>query len=131
MWLYTVDGEKKINFTSISRCTPHLQSNSSDVMAKVLDCDHKVSRFELQLRYYVHFRTNNVGKRMNPWSPSSRWSNVTAVLLQWWLKQRNQEEPTKFFPFSRGKRSFKFSTIRNFMFNCRECILLASHVTAF
>ena len=35
-------------------------------MAKVLDCGLEVHEFELQLRYYVHFRTNSPGKNMNP-----------------------------------------------------------------
>ena len=36
------------------------------VMIKVLDCGIVVSEFELQLHYYVHFRTNTLGKGMNP-----------------------------------------------------------------
>ena len=35
-------------------------------MANVQDCDPEVNEFELQSRYYVHFRTNNLGKGMNP-----------------------------------------------------------------
>ena len=35
------------------------------VVAKVLDCDIVRSEFELQSRYYVHFRTNTLGKSMN------------------------------------------------------------------
>ena len=31
-------------------------------MAKVLDCGLDVSEFELQSQYYVHFRTNTLGK---------------------------------------------------------------------
>ena len=34
-------------------------------MSKVVDCRLDVSKFELQLRYYVHFRTNTLGKCMN------------------------------------------------------------------
>ena len=34
-------------------------------MANVLDCDLFVNEFKLQLRYYVHFRTNTLGKCMN------------------------------------------------------------------
>ena len=37
-----------------------------DVMVKAMDCRIVVSEFELQLRYYVHFRTNTLGKGMNP-----------------------------------------------------------------
>ena len=36
------------------------------VMVKALDCGIVVSKFELQSRYYVHFRTNTLGKGMNP-----------------------------------------------------------------
>ena len=36
------------------------------VMVKVTDCRIVVSEFELQSRYYVHFRANNLGKGMNP-----------------------------------------------------------------
>ena len=35
-------------------------------VANALDCDIVVSEFELQSRYYVHFRTNTLGKGMNP-----------------------------------------------------------------
>ena len=35
-------------------------------MADVLDRDSFVNKFELQSRYYVHFRTNILGKGMNP-----------------------------------------------------------------
>ena len=31
-------------------------------MAKMLNCDREVSKFELQSRYYVHFRTNTLRK---------------------------------------------------------------------
>ena len=36
------------------------------VMVKAMDCGIVVSEFELQLRYYVHFRANTLGKSMNP-----------------------------------------------------------------
>ena len=36
------------------------------VMVKALDCGTKVSEFELQSRYYVHFWTNTYGKGMDP-----------------------------------------------------------------
>ena len=35
------------------------------VMVKAIDCGIVVSEFLLQLRYYVHFRTNTLGKGMN------------------------------------------------------------------
>ena len=43
-------------------------------MAKVLDCDLKVSDFELQSCYYIHFQTNNLMKGMN------------IRILQLWVK---------------------------------------------
>ena len=36
------------------------------VMVKVMDSGIIVSMFELHLRYYIHFRTNTLGKGMNP-----------------------------------------------------------------
>ena len=36
------------------------------VMVKAMDCEIVVSEFVLQSRYYVHFRTNTLGKGMNP-----------------------------------------------------------------
>ena len=36
------------------------------VMVKAMDCGIVVSEFVLQSRYYVHFRTNTLGKGMNP-----------------------------------------------------------------
>ena len=36
------------------------------VMVKAMNCRIVVSEFELHSRYYVHFRTNTLGKGMNP-----------------------------------------------------------------
>ena len=36
------------------------------VMVKAMDCEILVSKFKLQLCYYVHFQTNTLGKGMNP-----------------------------------------------------------------
>ena len=36
------------------------------VMVKAMDCRIAESEFELQSRYYSHFRTNTPGKGMNP-----------------------------------------------------------------
>ena len=36
------------------------------VMVKATDCGIVVSEFVLQSRYYVHSRTNTLGKGMNP-----------------------------------------------------------------
>ena len=35
-------------------------------MVKAVDCGIVESEFELQSRYYTHFRTNNLRKGMNP-----------------------------------------------------------------
>ena len=35
-------------------------------MVKAMDCGIVVREFVLQLRYYVHFRANTLGKGMNP-----------------------------------------------------------------
>ena len=35
-------------------------------MVKAMDCEIVVGVFELQSRYYVHFRTNTIEKGMNP-----------------------------------------------------------------
>ena len=34
-------------------------------MVKAMDCEIVVSDFELQPRFYVHFRANTIGKGMN------------------------------------------------------------------
>ena len=39
------------------------------VMIKAMDCEIVVSKFEFQSRYHVHFRTNTLGKGMNPFIP--------------------------------------------------------------
>ena len=35
-------------------------------MVKAIDFEIVVCKFEIQLRYYVHFQTNTLGKGMNP-----------------------------------------------------------------
>ena len=63
-----------------------LQGSPRGQMAKVLDCSLKVSEFELQLHYYIHFRINNFGERHeHPFSPSFGLNSITAVLPQGWL----------------------------------------------
>ena len=39
---------------------------SRGVMVKAMHCGIVVREFVLQSRYYVHFRTNTLGKGMNP-----------------------------------------------------------------
>ena len=36
------------------------------VTVKAMDCEIEASEFELQLRYYVHYRACTLGKGMNP-----------------------------------------------------------------
>ena len=55
------------------------------VVAKVLDCSFEVSKFEFHSRYYVHFRTNILGKGMNSLPSTYGLNNITTVLLQRWL----------------------------------------------
>ena len=51
-------------------------------MVNVLDCSLKVSEFEFQSRYYVHFRTNPLGKGMNSViPPATHLNSITAVLF--------------------------------------------------
>ena len=57
-----------------------------DVMVVVLNSDLKVSKFEPQLRYYVHFRTNTLWKYMELLIHLRSGLNIiTAVLLQGWI----------------------------------------------
>ena len=56
------------------------------VMVKAVDCGIIVSKFELQSDYYVHFRTNTLGKDMNPpYPPRSRLNSITTVILEGWI----------------------------------------------
>ena len=43
-----------------------LEGCPRDVMVKVMNGEIVVSEFELQSRYYVHLRTNTLGKGMIP-----------------------------------------------------------------
>ena len=61
-----------LEFVAIVMWALHFSDETRDhggcprgVMVKALDCRIAVSEFELQLRYYVHFRTNTLGKGMN------------------------------------------------------------------
>ena len=51
MWLYN---------------TGHYWGCPRGVMVKAMNCGIVISEFELQSRYYVHFRANTLGKGMNP-----------------------------------------------------------------
>ena len=40
--------------------------NLRDVVANVMDCNILIIEFELQLCFYVHFRSNTFGNNINP-----------------------------------------------------------------
>ena len=49
-------------------------------------CDIGLNESLFQLRYYVLFRINTLGKGMDPFIPLSYWLNdTTAILLHGWL----------------------------------------------
>ena len=52
------------------------------VMVKAMDCGIVVSEFELQSRYYVHFRTNTLGKVRTPLTSQQKINSTTTVLLE-------------------------------------------------
>ena len=55
-------------------------------MAEVLNCNLEESEFRLQLRFYIHFWTNALGKDMDVLIPPSDGLNSnTAVPPQGWL----------------------------------------------
>ena len=53
------------------------------VMINAVDCGIVVSEFELQSRYYVHFRTSKGMKP--PYPPSYGLNSITTILLEEWL----------------------------------------------
>ena len=59
-------------------------------IVKVMDCGILVSEFVLQLRYYVHFWANTLGKGMNlPYSPCYGSNSTTTVLGEMALALNN------------------------------------------
>ena len=52
------------------------------VMVKAMDCRIVVRKFELQLPYYVHFRTNTLGKGMNPLIIPARGQIVALLFFE-------------------------------------------------
>ena len=64
----------------------HFLSAPRGVMVKAMDYGIVVREFELQSRYYVHFRANTLGKGMNPLIlPDMGLNSTTIVLLGEWL----------------------------------------------
>ena len=74
---------KKVYFFSLWFLTTTVQNNlitsggstGGGVVVNVLHCDIVVSKFELQLRYYVHFRTNTL-------IPSA-WTAIDRLSVIW------------------------------------------------
>ena len=67
-----------------TRCSPEdLPGCPRGVMIKAMACGIVVSEFELQLRYYVHFWTNTLGKDMNPLLLKYPLLNSTTTVLVW------------------------------------------------
>ena len=61
----TIQSTRLKNVTS---CATHPSFVPRGVVANVLDCDIVVSEFKLPSRNYVCFRTNTLGKVMNPFN---------------------------------------------------------------
>ena len=60
------------------------------VVDNTLDCDNVQSKFGLQFWHYVHFKTNNLWKGMNPllFTPpllGHRLKSTITVFLQGWV----------------------------------------------
>ena len=64
MWLDDDDDDSKacelLDHYTYERGCPH------GVMVRAMDCGILVREFELQSRYYIHFRANTLGKGMKP-----------------------------------------------------------------
>ena len=82
--------KEKKNSTTLSRDTDtfnimHAKSikiiSPSCVLAKVLDYDPEVSKFELQSRYHVHFRTNTLSKSMTLLIPAPAKGLIEPLLF--------------------------------------------------
>ena len=57
------------------------------ILANMLDCNIVVWEFELQFHYYIHFKTNSLGKAMNPL--------ISLVWRQIKIKRSPDEQPFK------------------------------------
>ena len=55
----------KVAFVVITfnRSSKLLSNSHYGIVANMPDCDIVVSEFELQSRYYIHFRANTLGRR--------------------------------------------------------------------
>ena len=69
-------------------------------MVKAMDCGVVVREFVLQSRYYIHFRTNTLGKGMNPLILPAMGEIAPLLFSEpkksWYaIKQRNQTTTKK------------------------------------
>ena len=55
-----------IKFSSLLLVSYNAGGCPCGVTVKAMDCGIIVSKFELHPHYYIHFRTNTLGKDMNP-----------------------------------------------------------------
>ena len=89
VWPKTMDSEaafKALEANSINSMGGGGDGCPYGVMVKALECGIVKSKFELQLRYYVHFWTDTLGNGMDPpYPPSYRLNKAGAVLLEGWL----------------------------------------------
>ena len=74
-------GDEKRSFVQIFHYLFMKRGCPRGVMVKALDCGIVVREFELQSRYYVHFRE----RYEPPYSPSYGLNSTTTVLLGEWL----------------------------------------------
>ena len=52
------------------------------IIVKEIDCGLVISEFELQSRYYVHFRANTLGKGMNPLIPPAMGQILSLLFFK-------------------------------------------------
>ena len=65
--------------------TKRTEESYRSAVAKVLNCKILESKFKIQLRYCVHFRTNALRKCMKPFFFNYRLNSTNTVLLLGWL----------------------------------------------
>ena len=62
--IYMMRLHAKLEHWAVKWKEKYKTSSPHSVMAKVLDCNLKVSKFKLQSSYHIHFRANILGKGM-------------------------------------------------------------------
>ena len=96
--------------------------------------DTVVNKFELQSRYYVHFRTNTLGKGMKSLIPLAKYCFSTRMYLAlkirngWYaIKQRKQTKPNPLFRSPQAGLSISFGSsgvVRAGFGKCPYCFLV-------